>query len=289
MILVLFILLISLTSAAYQCTEGELISEREEIDIAKSRLINGIRIGLIDSDEVLVYNRIVANILIDSKHLDLSNSSELSQIIEISSKEYNITLISATNTKAKISVEGSSENLEEGDLEKIDGLYVLLDNSDFQESGEISADILVGETKLSLSNDGNPQEIINKTETEYLIELFSASDSNAIIDVSICQDGSFVEVLEELEEESNETEQNETEPDPIIEDQDLEIEPECETPGLIIEEEYCNENQEFVSQKDSGLACTNNYECISNTCKDELCYKAGFFQKIIDWFKGLFS
>lgn len=53
--------------------------------------------------------------------------------------------------------------------------------------------------------------------------------------------------------------------------------------------EYCSDSLEFVSQLNGGVACDNNFECSSNLCIDDSCVEAGFFQKIINWFKRVFA
>ncbi len=49
--------------------------------------------------------------------------------------------------------------------------------------------------------------------------------------------------------------------------------------------QYCSENNEFVIQSQSDVACENSFECRSNLCIDDECVHQGLFKKILNWFK----
>ncbi len=53
--------------------------------------------------------------------------------------------------------------------------------------------------------------------------------------------------------------------------------------------EYCNIEQDFISQLEADSTCENNFECSSNLCIDDQCISSGFWQKIMNWFKNLFG
>jgi len=52
---------------------------------------------------------------------------------------------------------------------------------------------------------------------------------------------------------------------------------------------YCTDESNFIDYKDSEVSCDNNFECESNLCIDDECVSAGFFRRIMNWFKRLFG
>jgi hypothetical protein len=53
--------------------------------------------------------------------------------------------------------------------------------------------------------------------------------------------------------------------------------------------EYCSLNGDFIEQLRADGACNNNCECESNLCVDGQCVSSGLIQKILNWFRRLFS
>ena len=51
--------------------------------------------------------------------------------------------------------------------------------------------------------------------------------------------------------------------------------------------EYCKDSS-LMQQKESNENCNNNYECLTNICKDNKCSKPTILEMIINWFKSLF-
>jgi len=60
---------------------------------------------------------------------------------------------------------------------------------------------------------------------------------------------------------------------------------------------YCDFNQKFFNQKETGTSCQNNFECFSNSCNNGTCVDIageiketkGIVQQILDWLSGLFG
>jgi hypothetical protein len=52
---------------------------------------------------------------------------------------------------------------------------------------------------------------------------------------------------------------------------------------------YCSDSGSFTKQLDSGEVCENNFECGSNVCVSGQCISESLMEKIIGWFKNLFS
>jgi len=68
-----------------------------------------------------------------------------------------------------------------------------------------------------------------------------------------------------------------------------ELDKKCYPLGYRKDGKYCEENEEFVLQKESKNDCQNSFECLSNVCISEKCLSKSFFQKVIDWFLKLFG
>ena len=63
----------------------------------------------------------------------------------------------------------------------------------------------------------------------------------------------------------------------------------CEI-GERIEENYCSNDRVWKIQKNDSESCQEDYECKINSCANGECGKApSFWQKMINWFKNIFS
>ena len=75
-------------------------------------------------------------------------------------------------------------------------------------------------------------------------------------------------------------------------EEDLTINLGCDA-GDTRAKEYCSLDNGWISQKLEAETCAENYECESGLCEETLCTgvieETGLFQKIINWFKGIFS
>jgi len=63
----------------------------------------------------------------------------------------------------------------------------------------------------------------------------------------------------------------------------------CIPYGIRLEGKYCSITKELISQKVSDISCENNYECQSNICISNQCVDDTLLNKILNWFKKLFS
>lgn len=61
----------------------------------------------------------------------------------------------------------------------------------------------------------------------------------------------------------------------------------CLQDGERLFNEYCKESS-LMQQKESDENCNNNYECLTNICKDNKCSKPTILEMIINWLKSLF-
>lgn len=201
-----FILLLSLVSAKISCSDNSsVISDQNEVDLNLARAINNLRIGVSKTESRAVIKdrnlipRFSADLIIDAVRSSLS-STVSSEKITLSSGSYTATLKNTTALSATIDIDGESKKIEEGETETIKSLVVYLANA--EESGE--AKIIIGIQKTSLSSDEKPSEKIILGNKTFFVELISASETNAIFEVSVCKTGE-IEILEEPVIEQNQT------------------------------------------------------------------------------------
>jgi len=63
----------------------------------------------------------------------------------------------------------------------------------------------------------------------------------------------------------------------------------CVPIGTRTEDKFCDVDNSFKDQKTKEVSCNNYYECESNICVNSNCIEPNFIQKILNWFKRLFS
>lgn len=63
----------------------------------------------------------------------------------------------------------------------------------------------------------------------------------------------------------------------------------CIPIGTRIEDKYCDIDASIKPQQLKEGKCNNNYECKSNLCINDSCIEPSFIQKILNWFRRLFS
>ncbi|MBU0957202.1 MAG: hypothetical protein KKF56_00145 [Nanoarchaeota archaeon] len=185
-ILFIFIILsINLVIASYECDDSSnLSSDQNEIEIGDRKTINGLGIGLVFSDETPQMNKYSADLILDAKKLTITNETP-AENVEFITTTVTISLINSTDTNAIIAVGSSTGTIDESEQAEIGSKNIYLSSVD-----ETTATIIIGTTKLSLSNTDNPSEILTLNGSEYLLELFSASDDNAIVKVKKCDNTS---------------------------------------------------------------------------------------------------
>ncbi|MBD3318656.1 hypothetical protein GF342_01980 [Candidatus Woesearchaeota archaeon] len=52
---------------------------------------------------------------------------------------------------------------------------------------------------------------------------------------------------------------------------------------------YCDIDKSIKEQKSKEMSCSNDYECSTNVCVNNKCISSNLLQKVINWFKNLFS
>jgi hypothetical protein len=296
------VLLINLASASitYSCSNGTRIYESsKEIKEGGKKLVEGINIALIESDEVTAMSKILAVIMIDAEEVSLSNLTS-SQDIILRSGTYTLDIVNATEDQATIRVDGVSGKLEEKEIKEINGLEIFLKNTQGIYPGIANVEIIAGSYITALSSDEKPFESVSINDTNYAIELTSASDSDATIAVRRCENSEIIRkenanklpvqnTTPYMNNSANITSnitnihQNNTANNTATQKK------ECNIAGSLKENRYCNETGQYVDKKEENTGCINNYECISEKCKSEKCVSNGFFARIWGWFAGIFS
>lgn len=210
LLFIIFILFTSFTSANYECSDNaQLIRDQDEIYLYDRTSINGIGIGLILSDETALNGKYYATLIVDAVKFLLSDS-ENSTEVELKTKTSTINFLNITSEGAKIKVDDDTEFLEEGYTKTINNLKVFLSGVEEVYPGSTVVEGIIGKEIVSLDNTDS-YEIVSIDDADYLIKLFSASDTNAVINVGKCENenASIIEVADVIEPE-NETESNET-------------------------------------------------------------------------------
>jgi len=199
LVLLVGILLINMVSAAYSCSEGEIIKERKVIDVGQIEAINRVDIALISSSA-----SISADLLVDADKITLNNETSSIEI-NLRSGDYDVELINITNGVAEIEIEGKDEEVEEGDIEQIHTLDVYILKIEGTYPGEdAEIELFVG-TEYFFLHKNEPTGTKKIDGTEYLFELSSSSNNGAMINVEKCENGSLVEGEEEIETNESET------------------------------------------------------------------------------------
>lgn len=263
-------------SASYSCSNGTSISESvAEINVGKSKTVNGLGVGVIDAMDIGATRRLTAEIMVDAKAISLDNITS-SEEIELLNEDYTVSLVNSTDDNAIINVGGSSATISLQDSGDIGGLKVYLVSSEGAYPFAITA--IVGKKIISLSSDENSSQIISINGTDYGTGLFSASNSGATIKVDKCPSGKIIEV-KDIVPVINTTRVNAT-----IINNTTPVNNNATTNVT----NTANETNP-TAQKEKGQACTENNQCKTDYCKSGKCAEPGFFSRIILWFKNLFG
>ncbi len=186
---ILILLLMGFVSGAYICYDGsEVIENIRSIKIGEIKPINGLLVGVIRAKESAAVGRIESDLMIDAQLINLTNTSSRSIYLS-DGKSYSIRLINSTGIGANIGVGGSNKVLENGESYKIGELEVFLIDSQGPE--DLMAEIMVGFSSIHLSNYNNLTANIMVNKKEYLLELYSASNTEATIKVRKCNNESL--------------------------------------------------------------------------------------------------
>ncbi len=100
--------------------------------------------------------------------------------------------------------------------------------------------------------------------------------------------GIYPKIQEELNSEGEETSGSDEEISPVC--NGCELEDKCYPWGYRVKNKFCSViDDEFVSQLGEDSQCENHFECGSNLCINNECVSGNLIQKMLNWFKRLFS
>ncbi len=271
-LIIIFLIIIPSVFAGISCPDGtKPESDLSEIDLGLSRVINNLGVGLTKTEERQFFKRVSADLLIDTRRVEISNKSS-SQIIDLLSGQHTVVFENSTDTMAKISIDGESKEILENEVETIKGIFVRLFDADTSNGG--TAKLIIGAKQITLSNDEKPAEKLLFKNITYLVKLDSASSTNVIVSVSFCKTGKII-YESDIKNNSmpNNTQeaynQNQSE---IINTTEFNEE-------ISIKEGNESNNNESVS---------NNQEKTEVETSLQNKKEEGFFISIWNWFKNLF-
>ncbi|MEM3113409.1 MAG: hypothetical protein QXI33_03230 [Candidatus Pacearchaeota archaeon] len=188
-ILLIFVFFAFNVSALYECSNNSLlIKDQSEIDLGKTKNINGLQIGLIKSFDSPALRKYESELIIDAIRFQISNETSP---LEFSLKKgsYTLSLLNSSDKDAKLKIDSSSSILEVGSFENIGGLILFLENTSgvYPDNAIVSG--IVGSKKIILNNE-NPYKVETISGVEYLVGLTTASDKNAIVSIEKCDKNS---------------------------------------------------------------------------------------------------
>jgi len=277
--IVLTISFVSAKALKTNCSDGSKVSwDEDEIDIHKSKRINGLGIAVVKTSNKAIITQQgvipvgIADIFIDSTYLTLSSKQSSDEITLLLGK-YTVSLSNTTSTTAKISINGESKDITVDEVTILKSLSVLLIEAESIDNSS-TAKLIIGSQQLSLSSTDKVAEKISFSENKtYLVELRSASDSNAIIRVSKCSKGEIqIEetVLPQQNQTINDTTSNLTEANNTEEQNTTQVSVE--------------EARERLRQIEKANKTKNQSD--SKTLENEP-QKEDFFRRLINWIKRL--
>ena len=224
MILFLILFCFSFISASFECSVGIFDEDSRELDIGEARLINGIGVGLIDADETAVLSRVYVKIIFDSAVFEINDLNNHTFDFDLKFDSGTIHLESLTGSSLEIKVDDDSEEMNVGDITTINNFEVyILSAEGVYPNASANVSGMIGYQVLELDNNDSG-EIVVLDGKEYLVELFTASDSDAVLEVKFCENENAtineiadpVEIPEsEINESVEDNSTNETLPEEI--------------------------------------------------------------------------
>src|SRR3989344_294970 len=190
----LMLMLAGFASASFICADNKTIKQDvTDLSVGQVKTANSLYLGLSKALETPVFKRMDAEVLIDAQKLDLINGTASYALFSDGTNQ-SVTLVNSTNSAATITIGSGTKSIYEGSEEPLGGFEIFVVNSD--DMGNVK--ILIGRSKLVLSNLDNPSDLITYNNKKYAVEIFSASDDNALIRVYKCANDSIT-IIEKVE------------------------------------------------------------------------------------------
>ena len=197
------IFLISLVSAAYECS-GTVSTEEGLINVWQIKSINGVKIALVDSSGG------AAEILIDAKKLTLTSEVNFTNFT-LAEGFHKINLTKVLDSVVSIKVDNDFEgNLEKNRRGEIRNLSFYVSSLSGTYPGEdANVEFFVGDRYFFLY-DLIPEDVHTIGSTEYLFKVSSSGSLGATIQVQKCDGGDFIEINESIEQDSGDSDINDS-------------------------------------------------------------------------------
>jgi len=190
--LLVFLFFINLASASYLCSDNTtLTTDTREIDLGDEKTINGLIIGLVEVEERPATNRIMARILVDSKLMIVVNNSSAQTGLFTDGTSYSISVVNITGEGINVKVGSTTKLMEIGETGSVDGKFISIINYVGTYPGWFNVSFMVGKNESYLASWEVMGEIFKINSKNYLVSLMSASNNDAIIKVSKCQNASM--------------------------------------------------------------------------------------------------
>ncbi len=190
--LLVSVILINLTSASYLCSDNTtLTSDTREINLNDEKNVNGLIIGVAEVEERTATNRIMARLLIDSRLVIIVNNSSAQTGLFSDGTGYSISVVNTSSNGMNVKVGSTNKLMEIGETASIDGKYLSLLDYIGTSPGWFNISFMIGKDEGYLANWETIEEIFKINSKNYLVSLIGASNDNAIIKVSKCQNASM--------------------------------------------------------------------------------------------------
>ncbi|MDP4039749.1 MAG: hypothetical protein Q8P57_04180 [Candidatus Pacearchaeota archaeon] len=258
LVVLLIFLFYTASAVSYTCTNPDKLRvDTDEINIANREKVGGLSIGVCSITSNSVYGWIESEVFIDSNKIIIegTNSTVGTELISSNSS---VNLVSASSDRAEIKIGSTTKEIDLGECELIGSTQIIL--AEISGTGQTSiVNALVGAQKIILNTNENPSEIVDFASKKYAVTLVSGSNNEAILKVNYCLEGELTEISSvSIPEPEAENQTNQTQ---NIENQTVQIQnPEDENPPENI--------GTFVEAPPE---------------------RQGFFERLVEWFKGLFS
>ncbi len=263
-LLLVIILAISFTSAVhYTCSDGDNVKfKSEEIDEGETDSVLGLSIGLCMATENSYSQWVEGVVFIDASSLTMV--ANVTYGTELVSGNTSIIYYGvADSDSATIKIGSSSQEIELGECTQVGGVEVMLASISGSGSGS-TVKVLIGDIKKTLHTIDNPSEIVEFDSDEYGMEIVSGSSSGSTIRVSECSGGDLVEIAQNTTVATNSTTNNTS-------------------------TNQTSTNSTATNSTTTNSTASNNTNQNSTANQENETEKKGFFRRIWNWFRGLFS
>ena len=201
--LILLTIIPTATALQLNCLESNatLSTDTDEVIKGSSEVINTLGIGLVRADETVAINRITARLLVNARKVSLTGN--ISKEFDLFSDTYTATRKDTNSSNPDlqtIQIDSSTDEAELNEVANIGSFKVFLSSKT-----DNSAEIVVGTQDISLAGTDDVFQAVTVDSQPFIIELFSATDGEALIRVHKCSSGNIEATADPVEPEINQT------------------------------------------------------------------------------------